>query len=237
VTLVLTNRSTRPCRLYGYGGLQLLDAAGGPLPTHQIRVPQPPPQLISLSAGASALSTLYWVSLPMDKPCVQAAALLVIPPDETRPIRTGALGPVCEQGRLQQTAYTAGATPADRPNHGPQGQAPSSADRAAYARWQKRGAANYTMRLTRTCFCPPQGPVAITVRGGKAVVGPDRPSEPKPVTVQDLFDIIFSGRADHFTVSYDDRYGFPRSLDIDYTRGLADDEVTYKIADYRPTPD
>ena len=162
--------------------------------------------------------------------------MLVTPPDETRPIRTGALGLVCEQGRIQQTAYTAGTTAADRPNHSPRGQAPSPADRAAYARWQNRGAANYTMRLTRTCFCPPQGPVAITVRGGKAVVGPDRPSEPKPVTIQDLFDIIFSGRADHFTVSYDDRYGFPRSLDIDYTRGLADDEVTYKITDYRPAP-
>lgn len=114
VTLVLTNRSTRPCRLYGYGGLQLLDAAGSPLPTHQIRVPQPRPQLIRLAPGVSALSTLYWVSLPMDKPCVHAAALLVTPPDETGPIRTGALGPVCEQGRIQQTAYTAGSTSADR---------------------------------------------------------------------------------------------------------------------------
>ena len=138
MTLVLTNRSTRPCRLYGYGGLQLLDAAGSPLPTRQIRVPQPRPQLIRLAPGVSALSTLYWVSLPMDKPCVHAAALLVTPPDETGPIRTGVLGPVCEQGRIQQTAYTAG-------SH---------------------------------------------VR---------RP--------------------------------------VDYTTGLADDEVTYKITDYRPTPD
>ena len=66
---------------------------------------------------------------------------------------------------------------------------------------------------------------------------PIGPSEPKPVTIQDLFDTILSGRADHFTVSYDNYYGFPRSLDIDYTTGLADDEVTYKITDYRPTPD
>jgi hypothetical protein len=237
VTLVLTNRSTRPCRLYGYGGLQLLDAAGGPLPTHQIRVLQPQPKLIRLAAGASALSTLYWVSLPMDEPCVQASGLLVTPPDETRSIRTGALGLVCEQGRIQQTAYTAGTTSADRPNNIPRGQAPSPTDRAAYARWLKRGAANYTMRLTRACFCPPRGPVAVTVRGGQAVVAPVRPSEPIAVSIQDLFDTIFSGRADHFTVSYDDKYGFPRSLDIDYTRGLADDEVTYKITDYRPAPD
>jgi len=112
VTLVLTNRSTRPCRLYGYGGLQLLDAAGSPLPTHQVRVRQPGPRLVRLAPGASAYSDLYWVSMPMDAPCAQAAVLLVTPPDETEPIRTAALGSVCEQGRIQQTAYTAGTTPA-----------------------------------------------------------------------------------------------------------------------------
>jgi len=42
---------------------------------------------------------------------VQATALLVTPPDETGPIRTGALGLVCEQGRIQQTAYTVSTTP------------------------------------------------------------------------------------------------------------------------------
>jgi len=234
VTLKLTNRSTHPCRLYGYGGLQLLDAAGHELPTRQVRVDQPRPQLIKLTPGASAYSTLYWVSMPIDRKCAQAAAVLITPPDETTSIRTGALGSVCDGGRIQQTAYTGPVTDADQPD--PAGkQAPDSTDRAAYARWQKRGAANYTMRLTRACFCPPQDPITVTVRDGKAVVPPAGPSHPQAVSIQDLFTIIFSGRADHFTVSYDAQYGYPRSLHIDYISGAVDDEVTYKITDYRPT--
>jgi hypothetical protein len=69
--------------------------------------------LVSLAPGASAQSDLYWVSMPMHEPCAQATVLLVTPPDETESIRTATLGSVCQQGRIQQTAYTAGTTPAD----------------------------------------------------------------------------------------------------------------------------
>src|SRR6266566_1243377 len=37
-------------------------------------------------------SDLYWASMPMNEPCARAAILLVTPPDEAEPIRTGALG-------------------------------------------------------------------------------------------------------------------------------------------------
>ena len=37
--VVLKNRSASTCRVFGYGGVQLLDAAHRPLPTHQIRDP------------------------------------------------------------------------------------------------------------------------------------------------------------------------------------------------------
>ena len=69
--------------------------------------------MVRLAPSASAHSDLYWVSMPMDEPCEQAAVLLVTPPDETESIRTATLGSVCQQGRIQQTAYTAGTTPAD----------------------------------------------------------------------------------------------------------------------------
>jgi hypothetical protein len=105
--LVLTNRSSHPCQLFGYGGVQLLDAAGRRLPTRQARV-QPAPQLVRLTPGASAYTTLYWVMNPQAEPCEPAAFLLVIPPDETESIRTAFPARVCEQGRIQQTAYVAG---------------------------------------------------------------------------------------------------------------------------------
>lgn len=76
----------------------------------------------------------------------------------------------------------------------------------------------------------------MTVRDGKAIVPPAGPTHPTAVSIQDLFAIIFSNRADAFTVSYDTQYGFPRSLEIDYISGAVDDEATYKITNYRPTP-
>ncbi len=105
LNIALTNRSTRPCRLYGYGGLQLLDATGGWLPTEQARVPQPAPRLITLAPGASAYSGLYWATSPDAAPCEQSAFLLVTPPDETESLRTTFAQRVCHQGRIQQHSY------------------------------------------------------------------------------------------------------------------------------------
>jgi hypothetical protein len=105
LNVALTNRSTRPCRLYGYGGLQLLDAAGGRLPTEQARVAQPAPRLITLAPGASAYSGLYWAFSPEAAPCERSAFLLVTPPDETQSLRTTFAQQVCYQGRIQQHSY------------------------------------------------------------------------------------------------------------------------------------
>ena len=64
-TAALTNRTSSTCRVYGYGGVQLLDAARHPLPTHQIRDPGTPPHpVLLLSPGGSASSQLHWSPLP-----------------------------------------------------------------------------------------------------------------------------------------------------------------------------
>ncbi len=105
VDLILTNRSAHPCRLYGYGGVQLLDGAGSWLPTQQVRVPQPAPRLITLKPGAHAYSWLDWIFSPEGPPCEQPAFLLVTPPDETEPIKTTFAQRVCEGGRIWQRSY------------------------------------------------------------------------------------------------------------------------------------
>jgi hypothetical protein len=61
---VLTNRTSSTCRVYGYGGLQLLDAAYRPLSTHQVRYRGTPPHLVLLRPGASASSLLHWSPVP-----------------------------------------------------------------------------------------------------------------------------------------------------------------------------
>jgi Domain of unknown function (DUF4232) len=104
LNLALVNRSTHPCRIYGYGGVQLLDAAGAALPTQQLRG-WPTPQLITLRPGQRAHSLLTWVSSPDAPPCSGSTFLLVTPPDETEPIRVAFSHTVCGNGRLSQGAY------------------------------------------------------------------------------------------------------------------------------------
>jgi len=116
--LVLTNRSTSTCRVYGYGGVQLLDAARRPLPTHQVRVQSAPPRLVLLRPGASAYSLLHWTVLPdgtesQTGPCEPTPTyLLVTPPDETQPIALGWGSAVCSHGLIFQAAYAPGTGPA-----------------------------------------------------------------------------------------------------------------------------
>lgn len=113
-TLVLRDTGGRTCTVDGYGGLGLVDAAGHPLPTLQVRVPSPAPRAVVLGPGDAVSAALHWsaVAAAGDRPqgdCQPvAAALQVIPPDET-----GALsvpwsgGPVCGSGRIDQQAYAA----------------------------------------------------------------------------------------------------------------------------------
>jgi Domain of unknown function (DUF4232) len=116
--LVFTNRSTSSYRVYGYGGIQLLDAARHPLPTRQIRSRYAPPRLVTLRPGASAYSMLHWTVVPDDAegltwPCEpEPSYLLVTPPDETQPITVvWSAGSVCQHGSIGQTAYVAGTGP------------------------------------------------------------------------------------------------------------------------------
>lgn len=108
-------------------------------------------------------------------------------------------------------------------------------DRAAYDRWKAEGRPDYTMRFTRSCFCPRLGPVTVTVIAGRVVV-PTGPDREKVRTIDQLFALIRSGEADRITVTYDPEFGYPRTLDADMILGAIDDEVRYRVSDYRPLP-
>jgi uncharacterized protein DUF4232 len=113
-TLTLINSSGTGCTVHGYGGLGLVDGAGAPLPTSQVRVPDPAPRTLVVRPGAGVTATLHWSVVPGPGDSATGscqpvpAALEVIPPDETTPLRVAwPGGPVCEAGTLAQTAYTA----------------------------------------------------------------------------------------------------------------------------------
>jgi hypothetical protein len=119
-TVVLTNRTRSTCRIYGYGGVQLLDAARRPLPTHQIRDRGTPPRPVLLRPSKTVSSLLHWSPVPdgtesQTGPCQPIPAyLLVTPPDETDPITVAwSSSEACSHGRIGLTAYVAGTTPID----------------------------------------------------------------------------------------------------------------------------
>jgi hypothetical protein len=109
---VVTNTGAKACTLNGYSGFQLLDAAGGPIPTSTDRKPDPAPALVTLAPGASAAANLHWSVVPhgdepQSTPCQpEAPNAQAIPPDETQPISfPWGIGPVCGGGRIEISAF------------------------------------------------------------------------------------------------------------------------------------
>ena len=126
--------------------------------------------------------------------------------------------------------------PADPAASSPTATTPVFGDRAAYDRWRARGGPDYTIRFTRNCFCPQLGPITITVRDRKVVRPAGLEFSAGLKSVDDLFTLILSGQADRIEVSYDPVYGYPRSIDADMIVNAIDDEVHYRLTDYRPLP-
>ncbi len=114
------------------------------------------------------------------------------------------------------------------------------------ARWASRGPADYRYVITRFCECLAEsaGPTTVVVRNGEvetrryatgASVHPQYESLFTPVP--GLFDLIrraIDTPAAGLAVRYDDTYGFPASIQIDWVAGTADDEVSYRITEFTP---
>jgi hypothetical protein len=113
--LVMTNNGSTPCTLNGYSGLQLLDAAGNPVPTNLQRKPDPGPSPVTVAPGTSVAANLHWTVVPtgdepVEGPCQpEATSAAAIPPDETQPVSLAwNLGPVCGGGKIEISAFYAG---------------------------------------------------------------------------------------------------------------------------------
>jgi Domain of unknown function (DUF4232) len=96
-TLTLTNTSGRTCTVFGYGGLQPLDAAKRELPITLTRDTGRPARVVRLGPGQGAGRTIHWGAVPSgEQPCPTPASASIIPPDETDPLLIRwSLGPVC----------------------------------------------------------------------------------------------------------------------------------------------
>ena len=108
--------------------------------------------------------------------------------------------------------------------------------------WEARRSDRYVFELERQCFCAEdaRGPVRITVDGSRAVsrvyTGSGREvavafADLFP-TVDGLFDVLedaLERSADRVDVTWDPVSGAPSSFFIDYSLGMADEELGFRI--------
>jgi hypothetical protein len=122
---------------------------------------------------------------------------------------------------------------------------PVSTVEEARALWQSQGVKGYEVTIEQTCFCPPDllQPMRVTVREGKVIdiEGLEQPLnhpdilDERRLTIEGLLDLIEQarGNADKLVVEYNAQYGFPASLEVDYSPFIADDEFSYRLTDFQ----
>jgi hypothetical protein len=99
LTFRLSNVGAAACGLQGFVDLQMLDAAGNPLPTRVVRgghllARQPPASSFSLSPAAAATFLVAYSHSPGpgEKDCPEAYQLLITPPNEDRRLNLAVQG-------------------------------------------------------------------------------------------------------------------------------------------------
>jgi Family of unknown function (DUF6174) len=106
-------------------------------------------------------------------------------------------------------------------------------------KWREHGYRDYSVTMTRLCFCGEVGPFAVTVLSD-SVVAAVRTSDGAPSlvaaylpTVNKLFDFIQRAIDEHavtIRVTYDAQLGYPREIVYDLASNIADEEVTYSLS-------
>jgi hypothetical protein len=118
--LGLTNTTARSCTIYGYPGLQLVDAYGRNRQTRTSWIRSTAPTRLVVRPGQTVWALLHWTVVEADEEewandCApDPAALRVIPPDETTQLSMAfGAGRLCQHGDI-----TVGAFRRDRPADG-----------------------------------------------------------------------------------------------------------------------
>jgi len=114
----------------------------------------------------------------------------------------------------------------------------------AQSKWSSHSLENYDFVSEQICFCSPNivAPKLIRVRGGAVEsvtileTGECYDGEMWYETVDEVLDEIqraISSSAHEVRVSYDNIYGFPTSVSIDYEKQISDDELHLLISDFK----
>ncbi|MGH1366263.1 MAG: DUF6174 domain-containing protein [Calditrichia bacterium] len=107
------------------------------------------------------------------------------------------------------------------------------------AKWQSFNLSNYSYEFRASCFCFPEFNewVSVTVKddtiSSVTILSTTEPPQELPLnnwfTIDDLFETVSTAveTADEFEISYNDEYGYPEVISVDYIEEAVDDEVTY----------
>lgn len=109
------------------------------------------------------------------------------------------------------------------------------------AQWQSSQVDDYTISITRQCFCPAtelevtvvDGVVTAVTKGGEPAAPNDVAGLPK--TVPELFALI-AAQPDTaaLTVEWDPTFGFPTNIQVDPIVNAIDDEFGILVTNFRP---
>ena len=106
-TVSLRNATAASCALEGYPGMQLIDGAGNPLPTHvvpggSLAFDDFPKAPVTIGPGQSAYFNVGYSDVPGggETTCPTSASLWVTPPDDVQHLVLHAQLTVCDGGTL-----------------------------------------------------------------------------------------------------------------------------------------
>lgn len=119
--------------------------------------------------------------------------------------------------------------------------------------WQEQGIENYSFEFSKLCYCGGLfNPATIVVKADTihSVLDPETgeplrdPQTGELVllnyqnsfhTIDDLFDVIENARekADELDIEYNQEFGYPEYISIDYIKEAIDDEVSYRVENFQ----
>lgn len=108
--------------------------------------------------------------------------------------------------------------------------------------WDAKHPVAYRFRVSVGCFCLPsvRGPWIITARVDTREVLPATPDGEQPLSSEMPPDVegVFTkakdalAKADKVEITYDETWGFPTSVSIDWIKDAVDDEESFTIGEF-----
>lgn len=111
---------------------------------------------------------------------------------------------------------------------------------SARANWENNDHPNYRYVMQRQCYCASPNDIEVVVAENRVIRVIDRTSgNPVPAsmlggykTIRELFaeiDQAVERRPDSLHIEYDRHLGFPKTVRIDFSYQIGDDEIDYSL--------